>query len=191
MNKSESIKELASALALAQGEIENASKSAANPFFKSKYADLAEVINTLKPVFAKHGLSYTQMPCGMDEHGKVTVETMLMHKSGEWLLSAITLPLGKTDAQSVGSAITYARRYALAAVCGIAQEDDDGNAASQPAPKATKAPLRPDAKKVAEINGCETVEALTALWKVIPQDQHEVYQAFFAKRKNELQEVAA
>ena len=190
MNKSDSIKELASALALAQGEIENAHKSAANPFFKSKYADLAEVINTLKPVFAKHGLSYTQMPSGMDENGKVTVETMLMHKSGEWLLSSITLPMtGKTDSQAVGSAITYARRYALAAVCGIAQEDDDGNAASAPAPK--QVPVRLDPKIVEQINSVDSLDSLKALWEGLSADQHKLYAKVKDNVKNKLLEVTA
>jgi len=127
MNKSESIKELATALAKAQGELSNASKSSANPFFKSKYADLAEVLNTVKPVFSPLGLSVTQMPSFTD--GVVSVETVLMHSSGEWMSSIISAPVGKQDAQGVGSAITYCRRYSLAAVAGIAQEDDDGESA--------------------------------------------------------------
>jgi len=125
MNKSDEINELATALAKAQGSITNATKSSANPFFKSKYADLAEVINTVKPVFSEHGLSVTQLPAY--ENGLVSVETVLMHSSGQWLSSTISSPVAKQDAQGVGSTITYCRRYGLAAVAGIAQEDDDGN----------------------------------------------------------------
>jgi len=125
MNKSDSIKELATALAKAQGEIENASKGSVNPHFKSKYADLAEVLNTLRPVFSKHGLSLSQFPSF--EGGIASVETILMHSSGEWLSSVASAPVSKQDAQGVGSATTYLRRYSLAAVAGIAQEDDDAN----------------------------------------------------------------
>lgn len=133
MNKSESIKELATALALAQAEVENASKNSSNPHFKSKYADLAEVINTVRPVFSKYGLSVTQWPSFAD--GVASVETVLMHKSGEWMSQTASAPVSKQDAQGVGSAITYLRRYSLAAVAGVAQEDDDGNSAVGPAPK--------------------------------------------------------
>ncbi len=127
MNKSEQINELATALAKAQGELENASKSSNNPHFKSKYADLAEIINTTRPVFSSHGLSVTQ--CPSFEAGIVSVETILMHSSGQWMSSTISAPVSKQDAQGVGSSITYCRRYALAAVAGIAQEDYDANTA--------------------------------------------------------------
>lgn len=134
MEKSESIKELAAALAIAQGKIENASKNANNPHFKSKYADLAEVINTIRPVFAEHGLAVLQFPSY--EASTASVETIITHKSGEWISGKASAPVSKLDAQGVGSAITYLRRYSLSAVAGIAQEDDDGNAASQPAKRA-------------------------------------------------------
>jgi hypothetical protein len=127
MNKSESIKELAEALAKAQAEIGNAGKNAANPHFRSRYADLAEVLNTVRPVFAQHGLSVMQFP-GF-ESGMVSVETVIAHSSGEWISSTLHAPVSKHDAQGVGSALTYARRYSLAACAGIAQEDDDGEAA--------------------------------------------------------------
>lgn len=143
MDKSESIKELATALAKAQGELENAGKTSVNPHFKSRYADLAEVLNTVRPVMAKHGLSVTQWP---SYDGQLaSVETMLMHVSGEWMASVASAPLSKLDAQGIGSATTYLRRYSLAAICGIAQEDDDANGA-KPAQNVSKAkpPLTPD-----------------------------------------------
>ncbi len=148
MQKSDSIKELATALAKAQGQLENASKSSTNPHFKSKYADLAEVINTVRPVFAEHGLSVMQCPSFAD--GIVSVETIVMHSSGEWMASTVSAPVSKQDAQGVGSAITYCRRYSLAAVAGIAQEDDDANSAvgKGPAKQTTvaikKQPLTPE-----------------------------------------------
>jgi len=138
MNKSEQINELAVAMAVAQGELENASKNANNPHFKSKYADLAEVLNTVRPVFASHGLSIVQMPSF--ESGMARVETILMHKSGQWLSNIASAPVGKQDAQGVGSVITYLRRYSVAAFAGIAQEDDDANASiGQVKPKAQEA----------------------------------------------------
>lgn len=135
MNKSESIKELATALAKAQGEIENATKATANAFFKSKYADLAECLNTVRPVFARHGLSLSQFPSFAD--GVASVESILMHSSGEWLSNTASAPVSKQDAQGVGSATTYLRRYSLAAIAGIAQEDDDANSAVGHKPKET------------------------------------------------------
>lgn len=130
MNKSEQINELAGALALAQAELENAKKTSNNPHFKSKYADLAEVLDTVRPVLAKHGLSFVQFPGYAHEPKVVAVETILMHKSGQFISGTVAAPVTKPDAQGVGSAITYCRRYSLAAVVGIAQEDDDGNEAS-------------------------------------------------------------
>lgn len=128
MTHSESLSSIGAAMALAQAELENATKNAQNPHFRSKYADLAEILNTVRPTLTKHGLSVLQFP-GFDG-GVVTVETMLLHKSGEWIKGEAGAPATKQDAQGVGSALTYLRRYSLAAVCGIAQEDDDGNEAS-------------------------------------------------------------
>ena len=132
MNKSESTTALFGALASAQGEMENASKNSENQHFRSKYADLAEVLNTVRPVLSRHGLSVTQFPSYGD--GIVHVETIIAHKSGEWMSEKCSAPAQKQDPQGVGSAISYLRRYSLAAVCGIAQEDDDGHAASKPKP---------------------------------------------------------
>ena len=122
------IGKLAEALAMAQGMMENASKSSANPFFKSKYADLAEVWNTIREPLSKNGLSVVQAPVGIDGRS-VKILTMLLHKSGQYIRTVTTIPCAKSDAQGIGSALTYGRRYALSALVGIAQEDDDGNAA--------------------------------------------------------------
>lgn len=130
MNKSESIASLAAALAKAQGEMENASKNTTNPHFGKKYADLAEILKTVRPVLSKHGLAVTQFPAF--EGGTAHVETILTHASGEWMSGTCSAPVQKSDPQGVGSALTYLRRYSLAAVCGLAQEDDDANGASKP-----------------------------------------------------------
>ena len=129
MNKSDSIKEIAIAMNNAQHEMGGASKGAENPFFKSTYADLGSVIQVVKEPFFNNGLSYVQFP--IEENGRIGVETILMHVSGEWLSSSFTVQLTKQDAQGAGSAITYCKRYSLQAVAGIPSEDDDGNAASQ------------------------------------------------------------
>lgn len=133
MNKSDTLVELAKALNAAQAEMSGAKKKAANPFFKSKYADLNSVVDAVRIPFAENGLSYSQFP--IFEDGKVGVETILMHSSGEWISSKLLLPMVKQDPQAAGSAITYARRYALQAIAGIPAEDDDGNAATHAKPK--------------------------------------------------------
>ncbi|MDB4261571.1 ERF family protein [bacterium] len=133
MEKSESIKSLAAALCKAQGEMGGAAKGKANPFFKSKYADLSAVIQAIKEPFASNGLSYVQFP--IEDNSRIGIETILMHESGEWLSQKFTVQLTKQDAQGAGSAITYCRRYGLQAVAGIPSEDDDGNAASKQSKK--------------------------------------------------------
>lgn len=129
MNKSESISNLAKALCKAQNEMGGAVKDAKNPFFKSNYADLTAVIKAIKEPFANNGLSYSQFPVTSEGGGGVGVVTVLMHSSGEWLESEFYLPLAKKDPQGGGSAITYARRYALQAMAGIPTADDDAEAA--------------------------------------------------------------
>lgn len=124
MEQSDTIKDLATALAKAQGEIEGAKKNSANPFFKSKYADLAECWDACRGPLAKNGLCLFQNP--IVQEGKVVVEGLLMHSSGEWLKGQLDMAPKAFDPQSIGSTITYARRYQLCAMVGIAPEDDDG-----------------------------------------------------------------
>lgn len=127
MNQSESIVKLSAALVKAQAEMSGAVKDSANPFFKSKYADLQSVIKAIKEPFAKYGLAYTQFPITSDSG--IGVTTRLVHESGEWLECGFFLPLTKLDPQAAGSAITYARRYALQAMAGIPAVDDDAEMA--------------------------------------------------------------
>ena len=129
MNKSDSIKELATALAKAQAEMAGAKERANNPAFNSKYADLASVWDAARPSLTKNGLSVAQFTVPT-QNSEVQVETILMHASGEWVSGVIAIPVAKDNAHGYGSALTYARRYALAAAVGIAPEDDDGNAAA-------------------------------------------------------------
>jgi len=111
------------ALVAAIGELSNVAKTAANPYFKSKYAPLDAIIDATRPILAKHGLAVMQQPLFME--GTAGVETTILHKGGYSTTSTLLLPLKDQSPQGVGSAITYARRYALAAVLGIASEDDD------------------------------------------------------------------
>ena len=122
MQMSETIAALAEALSKAQGEIKGALKDSANPFFKSKYADLSSVVEAIRGPFQKHGLSYVQTT-DPSEKEEVRVETTILHASGQWLRCGIlALPVTKADAQGYGSAMTYARRYSLSAAAGVAPE---------------------------------------------------------------------
>lgn len=142
--QSPSISLLAGALVKAQQALKPAIKDSANPFFKSKYADLGSVWDACRDALQSNGLSVVQFP-GFTDAGAALLTTILLHESGEWIAGTAGAPLNKADAQSMGSAITYLRRYALAAVVGVVTEDDDGNAASQskPAPKKQQAPPPP------------------------------------------------
>jgi len=126
--KSDKIDKLATALTKAQSEMKGAEKKSVNPFFNSGYADLHTVIESSFPHLTKYGLSVIQ---GNDSKpGEFFVTTMLLHESGQWIKSRLKMPIEKVTAQSIGSTITYGRRYGLSAITGIAQYDDDGNAAS-------------------------------------------------------------
>ena len=129
MAKSENIGQPAAALSKAQGAIKGAIKDSANPFFKSSYADLASVWDAARAPLAANGLAVVQTTELPGDGGAVLVTT-LCHESGEWIDGMLPIRPVKDDPQGMGSAITYMRRYALAAIVGIAPEDDDGNAAS-------------------------------------------------------------
>jgi len=129
MNQSESITDLATALCLAQAEMGGAIKDSNNPFFKSSYADLTSVIKVIKEPFARHGLSFVQLPVTSVGGNGVGVSTMLMHNSGQWLQGEYLLPMDKVTPQGAASSITYARRYALQSLVGIPSVDDDSEMA--------------------------------------------------------------
>jgi len=133
MLQSENIASLAKALSIVQGKMTYAVKDSANPFFKSKYADLESVWDACRSLLAENGLCVMQFP-GEFIDGCMSLTTILAHSSGEWIKQTMEVPVTKPDAQGAGSAITYMRRYALAAVVGVVQADDDGNAASSPKP---------------------------------------------------------
>jgi hypothetical protein len=131
MDQSQEVGEIAKAIVKAQGEMKPAIKDSTNPFFKSKYADLSSVWAAVAP-FTMNGIAITQLPqASLDGH--IVLDTQLTHISGQWLRSRLTMPVAKNDPQGFGSALTYARRYALGCMTGlVTEEDDDGNAASKP-----------------------------------------------------------
>lgn len=138
MNQSESIANLTLALSIVQGKLTHAKKDSANPFFKSRYADLESVWDSCRNLLADNGLAIMQFPGLYSELDKsMSLTTIISHKSGEWISQEMSVPVTKPDAQGAGSALTYMRRYALAAVVGVVQADDDGNAASSPKPVIT------------------------------------------------------
>ena len=174
MYQSETIGKLAEALAKAQGEMRHAVKDTENPFLNKKYADLAAVWEACRQPLASHGLAVAQT-VGYTEDGTPTVTTILMHTSGEWVSDECAMKPVKNDPQGIGSCITYMRRYSLAAMVGVYQDDDDGNAASDPSgkqkPKKAEEEVKPDVsewrrelndrvKTVRQLAGVTTADAM-------------------------------
>lgn len=150
------MKQIASALVKAQKAFGPALKTATNPHFKSRYADLAACVEAVIGGLNENGIALIQRN-SLDDAG-VTVETVFVHESGEMLeCGKLHVPAAKHDPQGYGSALTYARRYSLMAACGIAPEDDDGNAGSKPAPKVTDATVF---ALLSDISACTTLQAL-------------------------------
>lgn len=172
--RSSTIGQLAAALAKAQGAIKGAVKDSENPFFKSRYADLASVWEACRKPLSDNALAVMQLTKA-DDNG-VTVTTILAHESGEWIEESLTLPLKEQTPQAVGSALTYGRRYGLSAMVGIAPEDDDGEAATAPARANGGAQVsRPTYASEAQGKRLEAI-ARQAGWK--PQE----LEAFLAKK---------
>jgi len=141
---SEEHAEIFAAFIVAQSHMDGVKKNATKPHFKKKYADLGAVCDAVMDKLSAQARGVIQSPTS-DENG-VGVETMLVHAGGQWISGSYTLPLAKSDPQAAGSAITYARRYALLAIFGLAPEDDDGNAAT------LKKPIEPDAPRLTPEN---------------------------------------
>lgn len=144
MKTSDTIKELSTALSQAQAAMRPAAANSVNPHFKSNYADLASIWNACREPLTKNGLAVVQTP-DTDDRNNVVVTTRLTHISGEWVESALAIPIQKPTPQGIGSLITYARRYALAAIVGVAPEgdDDDGEGAEARQAKPSKPQDRP------------------------------------------------
>ena len=194
MNKSDNIAELAKALSKAQADMSGAKKSSNNPFFESKYADLKDVIECVKEPFADNGLSFVQFPISND--GFAGVETVIMHSSGEWISNEYMLKVSKNDPQGIGSAITYARRYALQAACGVPSEDDDGESAMGRTSKQKKAPEpKPEPKQtkteaIELLAAAEDFSKLVGAWNKVSKEnkKNEDVLGFKETRKKELEQ---
>lgn len=196
MNKSESIAALAAALSKAQSEIEDASKAGFNPAFKSKYADLASVRAAIREPMAVNDLAVVQGP--RKAEGGVEVETMILHKSGEWISESVFIPINKWDAHGMGSGITYGRRYGLMSLFCIATDDDDGNAAVErgPAPKQASAPAASivSAQKQLEVRAAakeaakKGIDAFRDYYKGLTPEIRQVLQGEFL---NEVRSIAS
>lgn len=189
---------IATALAKAQTEMGAALKSANNPHFKSKYADLSSVVSACMPALNSNGIAVIQ-PTGEDETGRY-VETVLIHgASGQSLSCRVPLIVQKNDMQGYGSAVTYARRYGLMSMAGIAPEDDDGNAAAKAPPRSEpKAPKEPvinpaalDTAKQSLLNA-DTLDQLRDIFTDLPTDVKAHRDVINAKdlRKGELSKPA-
>ncbi len=175
MEKSESIKNIASALLIFQMKVDKVGKDATNPFFKSKYASLSNIQDAILIPLNESGLSYMQFPDG--QHGLTTI---IMHESGEWLQSTYTMRPVKDDPQGIGSSITYQKRYALAGALALnIDDDDDGNAGTHggSTPEKAAANKKADEEKrlrdlnsnIAKLAGCGTVDELKTLKATIPE----------------------
>ena len=180
MNQSESFAALAAALSKAQASITGALKDSANPFFKSKYADLASCWDACRKPLTDNGLAVIQtIEAG---EGRAVLVTTLCHASGEWIKSYCPILTKDDSPQALGSAITYARRYALAAMCGLAQVDDDAEAAQ--GRHKVSAPQNPEL--LAKIAATATAEELSKLYNAVPQDVREAHIEVFKARKKAL-----
>jgi hypothetical protein len=165
------MKLIATAFVKAQKAFGPALKTATNPHFKSRYADLAACVEAVIGGLNDNGIALIQRN-SLDDNG-VTVETVFVHESGEMLeCGKLHVPAAKHDPQGYGSALTYARRYSLMAACGIAPEDDDGNAGSKPAPKVTDATVNALLDDIAESNTHDQLkEAFFKAIKTVGDDQ--------------------
>ena len=180
LNQSNVIGALAAALSKVQGAMVGAVKDSSNPFFKSKYADLSSVWDACRVQLAANNLCVIQTTAEADD-GAVLITT-LAHSSGEWIRSVLPIKVKDNSPQAQGSGLTYARRYALAAIVGVSQIDDDAEAA-----QGRTAPKKVSTDLLEQINSCKTVDSLTALYKVISTDERAAATSSFTARRAELQ----
>ncbi|MBN8189512.1 ERF family protein [Salipiger thiooxidans] len=175
---------IATALAAAQSQMGKALKSANNPHFKSKYADLSSVMDACLPALNQNGIAVVQ-PSGEDEVGRY-VETVLIHgETGQSLSCRVPLIVQKNDMQGYGSAVTYARRYGLMSMAGIAPEDDDGNAAAKAAPTREQRNTGPSREAIrtacGSLSNADGLEQLRAIWSDLPKAIQSVPEVITAK----------
>lgn len=169
------IKELAAALAKAQAAMGGAKKQSTNPHFKSRYADLSSVWDACREPLTANGLSVLQSPrttWWADGHCVVEVTTLLLHESGQYISDTLAVPVTKPDAQGVGSATTYARRYMLSSFAGVASEDDDGNAAVGGVPNRVEQPSGYDEFR-SSLEAAQDLESLKQLFSSAPKSMRD------------------
>jgi ERF superfamily. len=193
MKTSETVSELFKALNKFRTQLKQPLKDANNPFFKSKYVPLENVVSVIDEAIAETGLSYTQETL-YNDNGLIVLETIIMHESGEYIAlgGAVVKPV-KNDPQGVGSAITYARRYSLSTAFGIASDqDDDGNQASSGSKPPANAKKQPQSKPkldpalVQKIKDTQSKTALQQLWMEIPEKARNSYTSVVNERIAEL-----
>jgi hypothetical protein len=180
---------LAKALAKAQAEFTTVPQSGFNPHFKNKFSTFQDHVDAARPILAKHGLAVSQMPNMMAESDRFVLTTILMHESGESIVSNQPIFSMKQDAQSMGSAITYAKRYAYGAILGMASGDfeDDGNAATAPAkPTPAKVKATKNQTIADRVNATQHVGELMSLYEEVKGQLGEGDTELFSKRKSEL-----
>jgi hypothetical protein len=190
------MEKIAPAFIKAKKEFSPALKDRENAHFKSRYADLGACLDAVTDALLNNGIAMMQETF-LDDTG-VTVETVFIHETGETMRGGkLHVPASKQDPQGYGSALTYARRYSLQAACGIAPEDDDGNAASPSKPAAKAAPQKrqeaagePDAEILAQFNAAQDMPALTKVMNALPNDQKRLYTGAFNARMGELKKGA-
>lgn len=174
MNRSENIDQLALSLVAAQTELKNPPFDSKNPHFKNSYASLASVRDTVTPVLAKHGLAVVQL-LGANEQGP-TCETMLVHKSGQFLTSVLALPVDRNNAQGYGSAYSYARRYALMAITNVVGEpDDDGNQATKLELPKSNSTNRVATAEISEEQKLRVTDVFKDMKEHLPDDPEEAW----------------
>lgn len=173
---SPAVNELFAALAKAQGELEPAKKDSVNPHFKSSYANLHSAWQACRAALSKNGLCVVQTtdesPMGISA---ICVVTTLGHSSGQWIRGTTYMPCSKPDAQGYGSALSYARRYALMAIAGVSSDDDDGNAAVdtktvQASAKQAPGKLQVDPGFTAQLAACKTAIELMVVANALKQE---------------------
>ena len=176
MKMSDTIAEIATALSRAQGMIDDASKTNTNAFFKSRYADLAAVRSAIREPLAVCDLAIIQAPRVVE--GGAEVETLIMHKSGEFLSETLFMPAGKADPHGYASAITYARRVGLMSLLCLASYDDDGNTAVESVKDAApKKAASKDVRVAGAAAASQGYVALTAWWNSLDEDDRKSFPA--------------
>jgi hypothetical protein len=188
MMQSEKINELVAALVKVHNEIEPITKDRTNPHFKNRYATLDAINDTVRPILTKHGLAIVQG--GTPSERGISVRTMLLHTSGQWIASVFEMPMEKPTAQSVGSAITYGRRYGISAILALStEEDDDGHAASQKKPPQKPAPVAATDDQIQQIielaEATGTTDAVKPKLKTLTETKAKEYIEALTKKLKE------